>query len=183
MSISALFENITRNVSSEERMSAALEFAALVGVDPTQLSEDVVTKLADQDEMISLLQQEVGRLNRVIVSHSDGIKNASIAGLDILGERSRQRRLEGYHDHHDDQLDDWSLASAAMAYIEDARLRGTTGGRGFDGTVPVTWPWAKEAWKPKDVRRSLVVAAALVLAEIEKLDRATQRLKDGEEEA
>ena len=33
------------------------------------------------------------------------------------------------------------------------------------------WPWAAEWWKPKDCRRNLVRAGALILAEIERLDR------------
>jgi hypothetical protein len=100
--------------------------------------------------------------------------------LDILGERSRQRRLEGYDDYHDDQLDDWSLASSAMAFIEDARLRSTTGGKGFDDTPPASWPSSKQAWKPKNVRQSLVVAAALLIAEVEKLDRAADKVRTEE---
>jgi len=35
-----------------------------------------------------------------------------------------------------------------------------------------TWPWAEKWWKPKNERRDLVKAAALILAEIERLDRA-----------
>jgi hypothetical protein len=35
------------------------------------------------------------------------------------------------------------------------------------------WPWDRKWWKPTDRRRDLVKAAALILAEIERLDRAT----------
>jgi hypothetical protein len=35
------------------------------------------------------------------------------------------------------------------------------------------WPWADKDWKPKDRRRDLIRAAALIVAEIERLDRAT----------
>lgn len=38
--------------------------------------------------------------------------------------------------------------------------------------VPELWPWPSEWWKPTDVRRDLVKAGALILAEIERLDRA-----------
>ena len=37
---------------------------------------------------------------------------------------------------------------------------------------PATWPFAAQWWKPVSRRRSLVKAAALILAEIERLDRA-----------
>lgn len=179
--ITALFKEIASSLPLEERKKALLEFASLLNIKQDIASDDAITKLADQDELISLLQQEIGRLNRMIVSHSDGFENASRAGLDILGERSRQRRLEGYHDHHDDQLVDLSLSSAAIAYIEDARLRGTSGGKGFDFSPPPSWPFSKDAWKPKDVRRSLVIAGALIIAEIEKVDRASDQLNSHEE--
>jgi hypothetical protein len=33
------------------------------------------------------------------------------------------------------------------------------------------WPWEDKWWKPKDRRRDLVRAGALIVAEIERLDR------------
>jgi hypothetical protein len=38
--------------------------------------------------------------------------------------------------------------------------------------TPALWPWATAWWKPRDRRRNLVRAAALVLADIERIDRA-----------
>jgi hypothetical protein len=38
--------------------------------------------------------------------------------------------------------------------------------------VDTTWPWAPEWWKPTHGRRDLVKAGALILAELERLDRA-----------
>jgi hypothetical protein len=40
-------------------------------------------------------------------------------------------------------------------------------------TAPDGWPWAPELWKPANARRDLVKAGALILAEIERLDRLT----------
>ena len=44
-----------------------------------------------------------------------------------------------------------------------------------DGTaallVSLAWPWDEQWWKPTTVRRDLVKACALALAEIERLDR------------
>jgi hypothetical protein len=37
------------------------------------------------------------------------------------------------------------------------------------------WPWDRKWWKPKDRRRDLVRAGALILAEIERLDRAAAK--------
>lgn len=41
------------------------------------------------------------------------------------------------------------------------------------------WPWEEEAWRPKNPRHDLVKAAALILAEIERLDRADNEVKHG----
>lgn len=125
----------------------------------------------DALETIEMYRKEIGLLNNEIVRHKDGIQNATKAGLDVLGERARQRRLEGYDDAHDDEHDDYSLSAAAIAYLTDARLRASTG-KGFDHEPPVEWPWSEAEWKPKGIRKSLVVAAALILAEIERYDRA-----------
>jgi hypothetical protein len=53
---------------------------------------------------------------------------------------------------------------------------GSFGIHDFDKTdepgVPKMWPWARQWWKPTGARRDLVKAAALLLAEIERIDRA-----------
>lgn len=131
------------------------------------VSPDKYREAVEKNEMYL---DEIGRLNTEIVRHKDGVKNATRAGLDVLGERARQRRLEGYDDDHDDGLTDFSLSAAAIAYAMDARLRATTG-QGFDRQPPMEWPWSPGDWKPKKVRHSLVVAAALLIAEIERMDR------------
>ncbi len=47
------------------------------------------------------------------------------------------------------------------------------------GVVPEGWPesWASCWFKPKDRRRDLIKAGALILAEIERLDRASVTVK------
>lgn len=125
----------------------------------------------DDSEEIAMLRGEIGRLKREINTHREGVLGATKAGLDALGERARQRRMEGYDDAHDDRHEDFALSSAAIAYLMDARLRGTTG-HGFTESPPPDWPWEITDWKTKNIRQALVVAAALVIAEIERLDRA-----------
>ncbi|EDQ9668254.1 TPA: hypothetical protein G8N70_004563 [Salmonella enterica] len=44
--------------------------------------------------------------------------------------------------------------------------------------VPDSWPWAREYWKPSSPCRDLEKAAALILAEMERHDRATARQGD-----
>lgn len=92
------------------------------------------------------------------------------AWTDIVAERNRQRAMEGYDDQHDDTHDDFSLSSAAIAYLRDTVARGG-GEQGFVNRPPEEWPWAKGDWKPKELRRNLVIAAALLVAEIERIDR------------
>ena len=137
-------------------------------------SPEYEEEIADLKLEAGLLRQEIGNLNTRLIRQRDGIENASLAALDVLGERARQRRVEGYTDEHDDELDDFSLSAAAMAYISDARLRGTTG-RGFESEPPIDWPYGHDGWRPKQIRRSLEVAASLLIAEMEKIDRQTSR--------
>ena len=101
---------------------------------------------------------------------------------EIRMERLRQKTQEGWTHEHDDEHTDGSLAQAAACYAAHA------GGRRdyeqhFDphpesrGSIlmprgwPASWDWCW--WKPKDPRRNLIRAAALIVAEIERLDRAT----------
>jgi hypothetical protein len=81
----------------------------------------------------------------------------------IAAERQRQIEAEGWTPEHDDEHDDGQLAKAASCYASPPDCTN----RHFD------WPWAMEWWKPsEDRRRELVKAAALIVAEIERLDRA-----------
>lgn len=86
---------------------------------------------------------------------------------DVMAERERQNAVEGWTAEHDDTHSDGQMALAAGCYALNAATE-----RFSDGIVPMFWPWAREWWKPKDRRRDLVRAAALIVAEIERLDRA-----------
>lgn len=90
----------------------------------------------------------------------------SYAARDVLAERRRQVEAEGWTPAHDDAHDDGELAEAAAAYALD---------NGWAGAPPPSWPWSAAWWKPKDRRSNLVRAAALLLAEIERLDRAAAK--------
>lgn len=94
------------------------------------------------------------------------------AARDVLAERERQVTSEGWTPEHDDEHDDGSLSKAAACYA----LEGLAPGTGLGIDVMRTWPWPGH-WKPKDRRSNLVRAAALNLAEIERIDRATERAK------
>ena len=102
-------------------------------------------------------------------------QDLSKAVIDVMNERDRQRNEEGWTPEHDDQHRGGELALAAGSYCESAarpRLLARAPGAAF--TVPRLWPrgWSLDWWKPKDPRRDLVRAGALIIAEIERLDRA-----------
>lgn len=98
---------------------------------------------------------------------SDGSQNASATSdaiADVLAERARQITAEGWTAAHDDGHRDGELAIAASCYANPASPR-------WKGGVPGNWPWRNKWWKPKDRRSDLVRAGALIIAEIERLDR------------
>ena len=45
---------------------------------------------------------------------------------------------------------------------------------GANDEAPAIWPFVTKWWKPRDARSNYVRAGALILAEIERLDRARQ---------
>lgn len=83
----------------------------------------------------------------------------------IYSERRRQIDSEGWSIEHDDEHDAGDLARAAAAYA----LLGAGDLPGYEGEWPVAWGPLPT---PKEARRALVVAGALIVAEIERLDRA-----------
>lgn len=95
----------------------------------------------------------------------------------ITGERLRQIREEGWTPEHDDEHTDGGLARAAGFYAMYAGF--SEGERGMHGAPPAPhWPWDSSWWKPgpdasiASRRRELVKAGSLILAELERLQRA-----------
>lgn len=97
---------------------------------------------------------------------------------EVAKERVRQQTKEGWTHEHDDEHEDGSLAAAAACYAHPERIFVATeyAGRGYKPYVSYhdAWPdsWDDHWWKPKKRRRNLIRAAALIIAEIERLDRA-----------
>lgn len=87
---------------------------------------------------------------------------------DVLAERQRQQSAEGWTPEHDDQHTNMEMGYAAACYagpvFHDQASKDAN-------EPPIGWPWAKAWWKPTSYRRNLVKAGALILAEIERLDR------------
>ena len=87
---------------------------------------------------------------------------------DIAAERKRQREGEGFTDERDDAYETCELSVAAGCYAFAA----AEPFKNVNNPVPVEdWPWSNSWWKPTTRRRNLVKAGALIVAEIERLDR------------
>lgn len=108
-----------------------------------------------------------------------------VAVEDVLSERKRQVEREGWTPEHDDAYTEYELAWAAITYAmaacADSAERAVMDQFGDHSATPgrinENWPWDWKWWKPKDRRRDLVRAAALIIAEIERLDRAAAPAK------
>ncbi|HGN9414383.1 MULTISPECIES: hypothetical protein [Klebsiella/Raoultella group] len=84
----------------------------------------------------------------------------SCAIADVIAERQRQQSVKGFSTEQDDTYVGCQLAAAAICYIEPMEAMSY-------------WPadWHDDSFKPTNERRNLVKAAALIIAEIERIDR------------
>ncbi|MCG5072224.1 hypothetical protein [Paraburkholderia tagetis] len=89
----------------------------------------------------------------------------SDAAHDVLAERARQVSVEGWTAAHDEKYRDHEMSCAAGCYAMYTLAYPA-------GDPPPAWPWATDWWKPTTHRRNLIKAGALILAEIERIDRA-----------
>lgn len=96
----------------------------------------------------------------------------------VLDERARQIEVEGYTPDHDDRYRQAELSRAAACYATPRGYRRYE--HGSPANPPVGWPWARSWWKPESHEKSqtidgrlreLAKAGALILAEIERLQR------------
>jgi hypothetical protein len=101
------------------------------------------------------------------------------AFADVLQERERQISSEGFSLEHDDRHAGGELAKAsACLALEALSRRDFFAGAALSAVrvaISSIWPWAPDWWRPKDYRRDLVRAAALLVAEIERVDRLDGR--------
>lgn len=109
----------------------------------------------------------------------------SQAERDVLDERDRVISDEQFGPQWDDDMnDDRELAAAGATYAFGATYNDYSRGfvlnqdhSGRTSRVHEMWPnsWEFSQYKPTTPRRDLVKAAALCIAEIERLDRAEAR--------
>jgi hypothetical protein len=97
----------------------------------------------------------------------------------IAAERQRQIEVEGWTPEHDDRHDGQEIATAAAAYLlEGVARQGHWANHPHHeaGNPPRLWPWHSGWWKPSpDPIRNLEKAGALIAAEIDRLQRKSDR--------
>lgn len=102
-------------------------------------------------------------------------RTVTAAAADVFSERQRQMAAEGWTPERDDEYTDGELLRAASCYALMAwREKCLSDGEytSSQKALPYYWPWEPAWWKPTTPRRDLVKAGALILAEIERIDRA-----------
>ncbi|ELY6326596.1 hypothetical protein [Cronobacter malonaticus] len=104
-----------------------------------------------------------------LIAALEAAQPQTAAALDVLAELQRQVTQEGWTPAKDDDHTDGSLAAAAGSYALHAAA---SAWGGVSYALPASWPWSVTWWKPKNPRADLVRAAALIIAEIERIDRA-----------
>ena len=136
----------------------------------TQLDADITAlnafnSAANPATVLALLDELEAAEKRIVELK---ILAFSPAILDVISERQRHRAVEGWTSEHDDAYQNSELADAAACYALHAHAQGFS--------TPAQWPWSPDWWKQSGARRDLVKAGALILAEIERLDRAAGRI-------
>lgn len=119
----------------------------------------------DKEVIRNVLEALVGELPAQTAAQEPTLTDAA---KDVLAERRRQVEAEGRTPEHDDKYPGGQLACAAIAYL-------------MVGVNPngarLWWPWDVKTFKPSpDTRRNLIKAGALLLADIEWLDRLRAKL-------
>jgi hypothetical protein len=129
-------------------------------------AEYLVRKFGELESKIALLEVQL-KLSEAAEKRIAELEARAFnpAILDVIAERQRQQSVEGWMPEHDDEHCNGELAMAAVCYINETGTVNRNGGK------PWGWPWDASWWKPNARRRNLVKAGALILAEIERIDR------------
>lgn len=90
---------------------------------------------------------------------------------EIAAERHRQINGEGYTLEHDDQHATGEIARGAAAYAFIGAIRDDWARHTWHEHALAIWPWHDKTFRPTNARRDLVKAAAMIVAEIGRIDR------------
>ena len=154
-----------------EQMAAKCEECEKLKHDYDQISAELadaneqLLKMQDEQESLQHLQQKLDDAlaeNRQLHERLRGV-TATTGSYMIAMERERQVTVEGYDAEHDQCHSPMTLARAAVSYIlcNDENKR-----RVAKNTY---WPWEDKYYKPRDMKRNLIRAGALVAAAIDLL--------------
>lgn len=113
------------------------------------------------------MQLQLATRVSLLLSGPDEKEWQSPAAHDVLVERNRQLLIKGFSTQQDDTYIGGELAAAAISYIEPMEAENY-------------WPadWYDNSFRPSDYRRNLVKAGALIIAEIERIDRQQEGIND-----
>lgn len=121
--------------------------------------------LSEQDMLKLVRQYPISRINfdAVVKKYKLTPPSEKMSGIELIAEeRARQVEKEGYSHWHDLNHPTESFCRAAIAYaladIDSEKAK-------------EYWPasWTEGMYKPKDIRRNLVRAGALIAAAIDRL--------------
>lgn len=151
--------------ANAEFIAAASPATVLALLDERERNQQYIKRRDQENEDIALT---VGRLRVELESAEKRIaeleaRSFNPAILDVVAERQRQQSVEGWTPEHDNAYQNSELADAAACYAIHAHNQGFS--------TPAHWPWSPDWWKQSGARCDLVKAGALILAEIERIDR------------
>ncbi|EMK4941447.1 ead/Ea22-like family protein [Escherichia coli] len=165
LSSQAIAQHVLKN--NAEFIAAFNPKIALALLDERERNQQYIKRRDQENEEIALtvgkLRVELEAAEKRIAELEARAFNPAI--LDVIAERQRQQSVEGWMPEHDDEHCNGELAMAAVCYINETGTVNRNGGK------PWGWPWDASWWKPTNPRRDLVKAGALILAEIERIDR------------
>lgn len=147
--------------SANDQANGGFIIAHFEGPDAAENREFV--QAANPANVLSLVEALEKAQQRIAELES---RTVTAAAADVLAERQRQVTAEGWTPEHDDEHSDGEMALAASSYALYAHKKPIA------PAIPYNWPWEPEWFKQQGARRDLVKAGALILAEIERIDRA-----------
>ena len=152
-------------LQASEDMEAHHDDYALFSYDADGEQMDALLRLCDAQDSIASLEDVKTPATDAFMAEvrAQGVKSLSNAVQSVIAERQRHQSVEGWTPEHDDQYSKSQLLWASSCYVLNAI-------HPFN-RIPFGWPWTPEWWKPTNPRRDLVKAGALILAEIERIDR------------
>lgn len=98
---------------------------------------------------------------------------------EVAAERHRQISGEAYSLDHDDSLIPGDLARGAAAYALSGAIQEPLSRLRMREWTASVWPWDRNLFRPTQPRRDLIKAAAMLIAEIGRFDRAARRRHGG----